>query len=169
MDFLILKGQRSFVKDVSKQHRKPFSKHMTERTTDLLELVYSDVRGPISKLSLGQKYYFITFVDDHSRKIWVYMIKRMFEALDNFEVFKKMVEKQSGKSIKRLRTNGGAEYNSAEFIKLCEHEGIIHELTVPYTPQHNGVGERRNIIMNMVGGMKQFLVQYTFSADVLQS
>ena len=65
-----------------------------------------------------------------------------------------MVEKKSGSLIKILRTNGGGEYVSVEFQEFCYQEGIIHEVTPPYTPQHNGVAERKNrTIMNMVRSM----------------
>lgn len=56
--------------------------------------------------------------------------------------------------MKIIRTDGGGEYNSHEFHKFCEKEGVLHEVTAPYTPQHNGTAERRNItIMNMIRSM----------------
>jgi len=61
-----------------------------------------------------------------------------------FQKFKILVEKQSGKSIKVLRTDGGGESTSKLFEKFCEDNGIVHEVTAPYTPQHNGLAERRN-------------------------
>lgn len=58
--------------------------------------------------------------------------------------------KQSGKEIKILRTDGGGEYTSKEFQYFCEKKGIDHEVTVPYTPQHSGLAERRNkTLLNM--------------------
>jgi len=65
-------------------------------------------------------------------------------------VFKILVEKQSGKSLKIIRTDGGGEFTSGEFENFCRDNGIIHEISTPYTPLHNGVAERRNrTIMNM--------------------
>ena len=61
-----------------------------------------------------------------------------------FQKFKVLVEKQSGKSIKVLRTDGGSEYTSKVFENFCEDNGIMHKVTAPYTPQHNGLAERRN-------------------------
>jgi len=61
-----------------------------------------------------------------------------------FQKFKILVEKQSGKSIKVLRTDGGGEYTSKLFEKFCEDNGIVHEVSAPYTPQHNGLAERKN-------------------------
>jgi len=71
-----------------------------------------------------------------------------------FKKFKLLSEKQSDKVIKMLRTNGGGEYNSHVFQVFCDEEGIIHEVSSPYTPQHNGVTERRNkTILNMTRSM----------------
>jgi len=72
------------------------------------------------------------------------MIKAKSEAFEMFQKFKILVEKQSGKSIKVLRTYGGGEYTSKVFEKFCEDNGIVHEVTAPYTPQHNVLAERRN-------------------------
>nr|XP_027188428.1 uncharacterized protein LOC113785766 [Cicer arietinum] len=67
------------------------------------------------------------------------------EAFEMFKNFKVKVEKQSQKTIKGLRIDGGGEYTSHEFEELCVKHGIEHEVTAPYTPQHNGLAERRNI------------------------
>jgi hypothetical protein len=61
-----------------------------------------------------------------------------------FQKFKILIEKQSGESIMVLRTDGGGEYTSKVFEKFCDDNGIVHEVTTPYTPQHNGLDERRN-------------------------
>ncbi|KAG8480959.1 hypothetical protein CXB51_025647 [Gossypium anomalum] len=55
-----------------------------------------------------------------------------------------MIEKQTGKQIKYLRTDNGLEFCSDEFNKLCKSEGIVRHLTVRHTPQQNGVAERMN-------------------------
>lgn len=71
-----------------------------------------------------------------------------------FRKYKALVEKQSGKSLKTLRTDGGFEYATNEMKQFCEEAGIYHEIITPYTPQHNGVDERRNkTISNMVRSM----------------
>lgn len=81
-------------------------------------------------------------------------MKAKSELLEVFRKFKAMVSRQTGKYIKVLRLDGGGEYVSAEFKSLCEEEGIIHEVSPPYTPQHNGTAERKNRnIMNMVRSM----------------
>ena len=61
-----------------------------------------------------------------------------------FMKFKNMVETQSGYKIQFLRSDNGKEYTSAKFNQFCEEAGIEHQLTAPYTPEQNGVSERRN-------------------------
>lgn len=87
-------------------------------------------------------------------KTWAYEIKNKSDVFETFLKFKSLAEKQSGLRIKILRSNGGGEYVSDSFNNFCSSEGIIHEVTPPYTPQHNGVVERKNrTIMNMVRSM----------------
>jgi hypothetical protein len=124
---------------VGKQARNPFKAWLTTRTTQLLEVVYSDVCGPFEVQSLGGNSFFVSFIDDCSKKLWLYLIKRKADVFDVFRKFKLMVEKQSGCKLKVLRTDGGGEYTSREFGAFCEQEGIIHEVVAPYTPQHNGI------------------------------
>ncbi|KAK2403542.1 putative mitochondrial protein [Trifolium repens] len=124
------------------------------RSNEVLNVVHSNICGPIDVLSTGGNKYFLTFVDEFSRMTWLYHIKVKSEAFDVFKKFKALVEKQSGKSIKVLRTDGGGEYTSTEFENYCKEKGIIHEVTAPYTPQHNGLAERRNrSILNMARSM----------------
>lgn len=75
---------------------------------------------------------------------WVYLLKFKSEAFENFRNFKALVEKQSGCNIKILRTDRGGEFLSNDFNLFCEENGICRELTTPYTPQQNGVAERKN-------------------------
>ncbi|GAU30981.1 hypothetical protein TSUD_104950 [Trifolium subterraneum] len=138
----------------SKQHRNSFSKEVKSKTKAILEVVYSDVCGPIQVESIRGNKYFVTFIDDFSRKLWTYLIKKKSDVLDVFIKYKSMVERQSGHKLKTLRTDGGGEYVSNEFDALCEKEGIVHEVTPPHTPQQNGTAERKNrTIMNMVRSM----------------
>ena len=87
---------------------------------------------------MGGNKYFVTFIDDFSRKLWTYLIKKKSEVIQVFTKFKSMVERQSGKTLKILRTDGGRKYVSKDFDMLCEKEGIVHEVVLPYTPQHDG-------------------------------
>ena len=133
-----------------KQTRNSFQSQLSTRSKDVLEVVHSDVCGPFKSLSLAGNRYFITFVDEFSRMIWLYVIKLKGEVFEIFQIFKASVERESGKRLKILRTDGGGEFTSNDFENYCQKNGIQHEVTAPYIPQHNGLAERRNrIILNM--------------------
>lgn len=136
---------------VSKQQRSKFPKGKSWRAKDVLELIHSDICGPINPTSNGGKRYLITFTDDFSRKTWVYFLQAKAEALTAFKSFKALVENEACKTIKSLRTDRGGEYCSKDFEDFCVKYGIRRELTAAYTPQQNGVSERKNrTILNMV-------------------
>nr|KYP60023.1 Retrovirus-related Pol polyprotein from transposon TNT 1-94 [Cajanus cajan] len=100
---------------------------------------------------------------------WVYFLKIKSEVFGIFKKFKALVEKQSGKQIKALRSDRGKEYTSREFDKFCEDEGIERQLTVAYTPQQNGVSERKNhTVMEMARLMlKEKGLPNTFWAEAV--
>ena len=100
--------------------------------------------GKIGTQSLGGGEYFVTFVDDHTHHVWIYILKHKGEVLQRFKEWKVLVEKASGRKIKILRSDNGGEYTSAEFAAYLTKEGVRHELTIPHTPQQNGVAERLN-------------------------
>lgn len=85
----------------------------------MLHVVYSDVCGPFDAVSLGGNKYFVSFIDDLSRKVWIYLIKLKSEVFTVFKQFKALVEKQSGRKLKILRIDGGGEFNSSEFDMYC--------------------------------------------------
>ncbi|XP_020421230.1 uncharacterized protein LOC18775571 [Prunus persica] len=135
---------------VGKQHRDSFPQGKAWRAEQILQLVHSDICGPINPTSNGNKRYFITFIDDYSRKTWIYFLQEKSEAFVVFKSFKARVEKESGKYIQILRTDSGGEFNSHNFASFCELHGIRWQLIAAYTPQQNGVAERKNqMIMNM--------------------
>ncbi|KAI9152926.1 hypothetical protein LWI28_003161 [Acer negundo] len=139
---------------LSKQHRNSFGKKANWRATMPLELVHTDVCGPLTPVSNGQNQYFLTFIDDYSRKTWVYFLKRKSEVFDYFKEFKTLVEKQSGYHIKALRSDQGGEYTAGAFQEFLKQQGIRHQFTPAYTPQLNGVAERKNrAILNMARSM----------------
>ncbi|GJZ51127.1 retrotransposon protein, putative, ty1-copia subclass [Tanacetum coccineum] len=136
-----------------KMARKPYS-HQVERAKDLFRLIHTDVCGPFKIMSRQGAYYFVTFTDDFSRYGYVYLLKHKHEVFETFKVFQKEVENQLGKTIKSLRSDRGGEYMSQEFLNHLKDHGIIAHRTPPYTPQHNGVSERRNrTLLDMVRSM----------------
>ena len=106
-----------------------------------LELIHSDVCGKIGTRSLGGGEYIVTFVDDHTRHVWVYILKHKNEVFGRFRERKALVERSSGRNIKTLPSDNGGEYTSTELTTYLTKEGIKHELTTPHTPELNGEAE----------------------------
>jgi len=120
-----------------------------------LELVHTDVYGPMNISSLGGNKYFLTFIDGFRRKTWIYLMKSKDEVFHCFKIFKAFVERQSDRKIKMVRSDGGGEYKSNEFKRHYEELGLQHNITCPYTPQHNEVVEIKNrTIMDMRSMLK---------------
>jgi hypothetical protein len=109
-----------------------------------LDLIHTDVCGPMIVASLNGYLYYVLFIDDHSRKTWIYFLKTKDGVLARFQEFKAQVENLSGRRIKVLRSDNGGEYTSKDFNDFCIEAGIKREYIVPYNPQQNGVAERRS-------------------------
>ncbi|KAH9754149.1 Integrase catalytic domain-containing protein [Citrus sinensis] len=126
----------------SKQHRLKFSRSIA-RSKCILDLIHSDVwESP--DISMGGAKYMVTFIDDYSRRCWVYQIKKKSDVFLVFKEYKARLELESGKKIKCLRTDNGGEYTDGEFLAFCKQKGIQRQFTVAYTLQQNGVAERMN-------------------------
>ena len=127
-----------------KQARKPFPQATVFRSTNPLDLVHGDLCGPISPTTPAQKRYVLVLIDDNTRYMWTALLKEKSEAFEKFRNFKNLVEQETQSKIKMLRTYRGGEFTSHEFNAFCDKNGIKRHLTAPYTPQQNGVVERRN-------------------------
>ena len=84
-----------------------------------LELVHIDVWGPAQVSSLGFSHYYVTFIDDATRKTWIYCIQNKYEVFNTFKKWKALVESEIGKRLNCLRSDNGGEYCSKEFDKYC--------------------------------------------------
>jgi transposase InsO family protein len=112
-------------------------------------------------LTKGGKRYFITFIDDSTIFCYVYLLNSKDEALHYFKTYKAEVENQLERKIKWLRSDHGGEYFSGDFSDFCVEHGIIHESTPPYSPQFNGVAERKNrTLIDLVNAMLETLGLY---------
>jgi len=129
---------------LGKHPRTSFPRTTEYRANEQLRLIHIDICGPITPKSFSGKRYFISFIDDFSRKTWVYFLKEKSEVFQVFKRFKAMVEKETGMPIKSVRSNRGGEFISSELMKYCGEQGIRRFLTAPYSPQQNGVVERKN-------------------------
>ena len=128
---------------LGKNVRKPYSSS-NRRSKGILDLIHSDLCGPMTAPSMGGCLYYMIFIDDFSRKTWIYFMKAKTETFAKFQEFKTFIEKQTGSHIRALRSDNGSEFDSHHFTDLCRDSGIERELTVPYKPQQNGVVERKN-------------------------
>ncbi|KAL0367214.1 UNVERIFIED_CONTAM: hypothetical protein Sradi_3611500 [Sesamum radiatum] len=136
-----------------KTTKKPFF-GQSAIVNDLLNLVHTDVCGPLSTPAGGGFSLFITFTNDHSRYDNVYLMTYKFEAFGKFKEYRLEVENQTNRRIKALWSDRGGEYLSGEFTDYLKENGILSKWTPPGMPQLNGVTERRNrTLLDMVRSM----------------
>uniref|UniRef100_A0A2N9IPG8 Integrase catalytic domain-containing protein n=1 Tax=Fagus sylvatica TaxID=28930 RepID=A0A2N9IPG8_FAGSY len=158
MKVLLSKGKLPNLKSVEfdmcescilgKQKKVSFLKGGRTPKSKKLELVHTDLWGPSPIASLGGSRYYVTFIDDSSRKVWVYFLKNKSEVFETFKKWRAMVETETDLKLKCLRSDNGGEYINGGFKEFCAANGIRMEKTIPRTPQQNGVAERMNRTLN---------------------
>ena len=138
---------------LGKMHKSSCPNESQNRASQLLEIIHTDVCGPMQIDSMGGSRYFVTFTDDFSRYTTVYFMRKKSEVLTKFKEYVNQVENKTGSKIKKLniwntvkslRSDNGGEYSSAAFQSFCVEKGISRQFTNPYTPEQNGVSERLN-------------------------
>lgn len=107
-------------------------------------LIHSDVWGPSRVKTSSGKKWFVTFIDDHTRLCWVYLMSEKSEVCQLFQNFYKMVETQFQSKIRILHTDNGTEYINDVLGQFLKDKGILHQSTCVNTPQQNGIAERKN-------------------------
>jgi hypothetical protein len=128
----------------AKQTRQPFPHSACWRADETLELVHIDLCGPIDPPTVGGNKYFMLLVDDCSRWCVVYMLKTKDQAVEAFVKYKAEAENCTGNKIKTVRSDRGGEFLAHAFQDICVQAGIRRQFTAPFTPQQNGVVERKN-------------------------
>ncbi|GBO06534.1 Retrovirus-related Pol polyprotein from transposon TNT 1-94 [Araneus ventricosus] len=113
-----------------------------DQSNDVLELIRTDLCGPVHVESLGSSKYFLIIVDDYSGMYLSLFLKSKTEILSTFEKFKAKYENLRDKRIKCLRTNNGLEFLNKEMTACLNKFGIMHEKTIPYIAESNGKAER---------------------------
>ncbi|KAE8694473.1 hypothetical protein F3Y22_tig00110783pilonHSYRG00316 [Hibiscus syriacus] len=146
MKSLLSKGKLSDLKNVDvglcedcifgKQKKVSFAKIGKTPKAEKLVLVHTDVWGSSPVPTIVGSLYYVTFIDDSTRKAWVYFLKKKSEVFDNFRKWKAMVENETGLKVKRLRSDNGKEYRNRRFRDFCANNGIKMETTVPITPHY---------------------------------
>ena len=114
---------------LGKQRRVKFGT-VIHNTEGILGYVHSNVWGPTKSASMGGRHYFVTFVDDFSRRTQVYVMKSKSDVFNVFLKWKNMAKTQTGKKIKHLITDNGGEFCNDQFLKLCQDEGIVRHFSV---------------------------------------
>lgn len=127
----------------AKQHRLPFPISFS-KTENCFELIHIDIWGRYHTASFEGAQYFLSIVDDYSRGVWVYLMQNKTEVSKFLIMFCNMVETQFNKSVKRIRTDNGLEFQSSYMLIFYKERGILLETSCPYTPQQNGVVERKH-------------------------
>ncbi|KAJ0890287.1 putative RNA-directed DNA polymerase [Helianthus annuus] len=127
----------------SKQVRVPFpiSEHKSKTVG---ELVHLDLWGPYKVTSYEGFKYFLTIVDDFSRTVWCYLLTNKTEVFDNLCSFYELMLTQFEKKIKVIRSDNGTEFVNNQMNLFCKNKGILHQTSCSYTPQQNGVVERKH-------------------------
>lgn len=126
-----------------KQHRLPFSDSDTV-TRRPLELLHTDLCGPMPTASLGGAKYIATFLDDYSGLSVVRLLKQKDDMAETISTVLTLMEKQTGLDVLKVRTDNGGEYVNNTVLTFFKTKGIDPQTTVPYTPQQNGKAERLN-------------------------
>jgi hypothetical protein len=141
----IFDSQPVFCEDcqLGKMTRKSFPNEGSI-SVDVLDLVHSDLCGPMHVESLSGKKYLLTLTDDRSRYSAVYFLKSKTEVLQYFQQFRVEDKSVTKRKIRCLRTNNGTEYVNGSFDDYLKKNGIRRQLAAPNTPQQNGVAERLN-------------------------
>ena len=129
MNVKIPKTIECFTCAVNKISATPYRTYAGIQTKAVLELVHTDLCGPIGVKSVGGSSYFITFIDDYSRYITTYFLKNKSKAFDAFLNFSVLAEKETSQQIKMLRSGNGKEFINSKFKEYFAKKGVVHQTT----------------------------------------
>jgi transposase InsO family protein len=155
--------------ELSKHHRATFKLRTDDPCLHPFELVHSDIWGPARTTGLCDARYFVTFIDDHSRLTWVYVLKDRSQLFSVFQSFYAEISNQFNAKLLAFRTDNAREYLDSAFQQFLESRGIIHQTSCVRTPQQNGIAERKNgpILTIARALMLQMNVPKIFWADAV--
>ncbi|KAK1677837.1 hypothetical protein QYE76_038685 [Lolium multiflorum] len=154
-----------------KMHDSPHPSKTIISSKRILELLHVDLFGPVTHASLGAKKHCLVIVDDYSRYTWVYFLKTKDETQQIFIDFATEVQRQHNLLIKAIRSDNGSEFKNYTLNDFLSDEGIRHQYSAAYTPQQNGVAERKNrTLMDMARSMMaEYKSRYNFWAEAIST
>ncbi|GJZ84410.1 retrovirus-related pol polyprotein from transposon TNT 1-94 [Tanacetum coccineum] len=127
-----------------KHHRASFKTKQTSSIKKCLHLLHMDLFGPVTPSSINHEKYTLVIVDEYSRYTSVYFLKKKSQAPETIMSFIKRVENQNDIKVNQLRTDNGTEFRNIILVSFCNEKGISQNFPSPYTPEQNGVAERKN-------------------------
>ncbi|KAK1669965.1 hypothetical protein QYE76_058124 [Lolium multiflorum] len=154
-----------------KMHDSPHPSKTIISSKRILELLHVDLFGPVTHASLGAKKHCLVIVDDYSRYTWVYFLKTKDETQQIFIDFATEVQRQHNLLIMAIRSDNGSEFKNYTLNGFLSDEGIRHQYSAAYTPQQNGVAERKNrTLMDMARSMMaEYKSRYNFWAEAIST
>ncbi|KAK1650815.1 hypothetical protein QYE76_068620 [Lolium multiflorum] len=152
-------------------HDSPHPSKTIISSKRILELLHVDLFGPVTHASLGAKKHCLVIVDDYSRYTWVYFLKTKDETQQIFIDFATEVQRQHNLLIMAIRSDNGSEFKNYTLNDFLSDEGIRHQYSAAYTPQQNGVAERKNrTLMDMARSMMaEYKSRYNFWAEAIST
>jgi len=128
------------VKKVSNTHPKK----SIMSTCKPFELLHMELFGPTTYTSIGGNKYGFMIVDDFTSYTWVAFLSDKSDVYDIFKLFIKRMQNEYETTIKKVRSDNGNEFKNTRVDELCDELGIKHQFSAKYTPQSNGLVERKN-------------------------
>lgn len=127
-----------------KSTKLKFPKVANKHSSAVMDLVHTDVCGPMQTKTASMKQYILTLIDDHIKYTAIYLLQHKSETFSKLQQYVEMCLNMFGRKPKFIRSDSGGEYVAGEVVDYLNTNGIQYERTVPYTPQQNGVAERKN-------------------------
>jgi transposase InsO family protein len=109
-----------------------------------LEMLHMDLFGPVAYISIGSDKYGLVIVDDYSHFTWVFFLQNKSETQEVLKKFLKRAQNEFDAKVKKIRSDNDTEFKNTQVEDFLDEEDIKHEFSAPYTPQQNGVAERKN-------------------------
>jgi hypothetical protein len=154
-----------------KMHELPHPSKTIISSKRVIELLHMDLFGPPTYASLGAKKYCLVIVDDYSRYTWVFFLAHKSETQQTVKDFTNEVQRQYGHNILMIRSDNGTEFKNYTLNDFLSDEWIRHQYSSPYTPQQNGIAERKNrTLIDMARTMlAEFKSPYNFWAEAINT